>query len=261
MGERNLRAIDLRHTLPNLHNLMLTITSGRGAELKFRWVIVLCFPFYLHLSHKQAFRRRKRPRIPNLGGLPAASSIISASYTLTSDTSEVSSPAMTVPSTPRESEIIPTLPAEPSTPTPAVTPPEERRTFYSPLASFLRARYPSVRTIPLPSTGNGGPPKPKSSLANEVQATSPATGEPFQSHGDTSESQTTSEDEDDVSLADIDIAETATLRGTPTASRASRAGSTSTVKASISIEAPEGTANEKTIRSTSGPPKVIQEST
>jgi len=84
-------------------------------------------------------------------------------------------------------------------------------------------------------------------------------GGPFQNHDDTSESQTTSEDEDDISLTDI--AETATLRGTPTASRASRAGSTSTVKASISIEAPEGTANEKTIRSKSGPPKVVQEST
>ena len=84
-------------------------------------------------------------------------------------------------------------------------------------------------------------------------------GEPFQSHDDTSESQTTSEDEDDSSLADI--AEAATLRGTPTANRASRAGSTSTVKASISIEAPEATANEKTLRSTSVPPKVVQEST
>lgn len=165
---------------------------------------------------------------------------------------------MTVPSTPRESEIIPTLPAEPSTPTPAVTPPAERRSFYSPLATFLRARYPSVRTTPLPSSGNGGL-KPKSSLANEVQAASPDMGEPFQSHGDTSESQTTSEDEDDSSLADI--AETETLSSTLTASRTSRAGSTSTVKASISIEAPETTANEKTIRSSSVPPKVVQEST
>ncbi len=51
MGERNLRAIDLRHTLPNLHNLMLTVTSGRGAELKFRWVNDFCLPF--HLSHKR----------------------------------------------------------------------------------------------------------------------------------------------------------------------------------------------------------------
>jgi hypothetical protein len=50
MGERNLRAIDSRHTLPNLHNLMLTVTSGRGAELKLRWVIDFCFPF--RLSHK-----------------------------------------------------------------------------------------------------------------------------------------------------------------------------------------------------------------
>lgn len=46
MGERNLRAIDLRHTLPNLHNLMLTVTSGRGAELKPRWVIDSRFPVH-----------------------------------------------------------------------------------------------------------------------------------------------------------------------------------------------------------------------
>lgn len=177
---------------------------------------------------------------------------------LASDTSEASSPPVVVPSTPRESEIIPVLPAEPSTPIPAAIPPGERRSFYSPLAALLRARYPSVRTAPLESNGNGVP-KPTSSLANEVRATSPDMGGPFQNHDDTSESQTTSEDEDDISLTDI--AETATLRGTPTASRASRAGSTSTVKASISIEAPEGTANEKTIRSKSGPPKVVQEST
>lgn len=80
-------------------------------------------------------------------------------------------------------------------------------------------------------------------------------GEISQSHGDTSESQTTSEDEDGSSLADT--AETATLRGTPTASRSSREGSTSTVKAPIVIEAPEGTANEKAICSTSIPPKIV----
>ncbi|KAL5495644.1 hypothetical protein ACEPAI_1107 [Sanghuangporus weigelae] len=31
MAERNLRALDLRHTLPNLKNLLLTLTSGEGA--------------------------------------------------------------------------------------------------------------------------------------------------------------------------------------------------------------------------------------
>ncbi len=189
-----------------------------------------------------------------MGGLPATPSTISASSTLASEASEASSLAIAVLPTPRDGEIIPTLPAEPSTPSPAVTPLAERRSFYSPLAALLRARYPSVRTTPLPSTGSGGP-KPKSFLANEVQAVPSDMGELSQSHGDTSESQTTSEDEDDSSLADT--AETATLRGTPTASRASREGSTSTVKAPMAVEAPEGTANEKTICSTSVPPKIV----
>lgn len=189
-----------------------------------------------------------------MSSLSSTPSTISASFTLTSEASEASSPTMTVLPTLRDGEIIPTLPAEPSTPSPAVTPPAERRSFYSPLAALLRARYPSVRATPLPSTGNGGP-KPKSSLANEVLSGSSEVGEISQSHGDTSESQTTSEDEDGSSLADT--AETATLRGTPTASRSSREGSTSTVKAPIVIEAPEGTANEKAICSTSIPPKIV----
>ena len=183
------------------------------------------------------------------------SSMISASFTLAS---EASSPGMSVPPTPRESEIIPTLPAEPSTPAPAVMPHAERRSFYSPIATFLRARYPSIRTTPLPPTGNEGP-KPKSSLANEVLGASPSVGEPSESLGDTSESQTTSEDEDDTgSLADA--TETATLKGTPTASRTSREGSSSTVKASISAEASEDTTNEKTTHPGSAPSEIVQES-
>lgn len=31
MTDRNLRAMDLRHTLPNLKNLLLTLTSGESA--------------------------------------------------------------------------------------------------------------------------------------------------------------------------------------------------------------------------------------
>jgi UV radiation resistance-associated gene protein len=35
MAERNLQALDLRHTLPNLKNLLLTLTSGATIVLKF----------------------------------------------------------------------------------------------------------------------------------------------------------------------------------------------------------------------------------
>lgn len=76
-------------------------------------------------------------------------------------------------------------------------------------------------------------------------------GELFQ---DTSESQSTSEDDDDSSVADT--VETALLR-----SRASREGSTSTIKASRSVEAREGTTNEKIVRPTPVLTKVVQEST
>jgi len=33
MANRNLRALDMRHTLPNLKNLLLTLTSGEGVQL------------------------------------------------------------------------------------------------------------------------------------------------------------------------------------------------------------------------------------
>jgi hypothetical protein len=33
MADRDLRALDMRHTLPNLKNLLLTLTNGEGARL------------------------------------------------------------------------------------------------------------------------------------------------------------------------------------------------------------------------------------
>lgn len=36
MADKNLRALDMRHTLPNLKNLLLTLTSGEGVQLP--WV-------------------------------------------------------------------------------------------------------------------------------------------------------------------------------------------------------------------------------
>ena len=33
MADQELRALDMRHTLPNLKNLLLTLTSGEGAPL------------------------------------------------------------------------------------------------------------------------------------------------------------------------------------------------------------------------------------
>jgi UV radiation resistance-associated gene protein len=33
MADRDLRALDMRHTLPNLKNLLLTLTDGEGTRL------------------------------------------------------------------------------------------------------------------------------------------------------------------------------------------------------------------------------------
>lgn len=35
MADRDLRALDMRHTLPNLKNLLLTLTDGEGASLRY----------------------------------------------------------------------------------------------------------------------------------------------------------------------------------------------------------------------------------
>lgn len=34
MGDRDLRALDMRHTLPNLKNLLLTLTDGECASVE-----------------------------------------------------------------------------------------------------------------------------------------------------------------------------------------------------------------------------------
>lgn len=36
LTERNLRATDMRHTLPNIKNLLLTLTNGSPEEPKLR---------------------------------------------------------------------------------------------------------------------------------------------------------------------------------------------------------------------------------
>ena len=41
MVDRNLRALDMRHTLPNLKNLLLTLTDGEHAHPPYvLWIIV-----------------------------------------------------------------------------------------------------------------------------------------------------------------------------------------------------------------------------
>jgi hypothetical protein len=35
MADRDLRALDMRHTLPNLKNLLLILTDGEGVSLQY----------------------------------------------------------------------------------------------------------------------------------------------------------------------------------------------------------------------------------
>ncbi|KZV95598.1 hypothetical protein EXIGLDRAFT_834201 [Exidia glandulosa HHB12029] len=109
MMDRNLRALDLRHTLPNLMNLLLTLT-GPDAE-----------PPHKH---------RRRPVSPQLS------------------VKELHPPPAATHAAPArqasESEIVRDLPAEqPSSHAAVPSTPGERRSMFSPLAAMLRARYPS----------------------------------------------------------------------------------------------------------------------
>ncbi|KAJ7171868.1 hypothetical protein C8R43DRAFT_1146446 [Mycena crocata] len=120
MADRDLRALDMRHTLPNLKNLLLTLTDGEGAKLS----VTRSFS-----SPELSVRGLESPR--------------------------AESPVETGPSTPKavySSE----LPAEGNTPpasgstTPTVETAKKGYSFIglSPIAGFLRARYPSAIRAP-----------------------------------------------------------------------------------------------------------------
>ncbi|KAF7367375.1 hypothetical protein MSAN_00800000 [Mycena sanguinolenta] len=121
MADRDLRALDMRHTLPNLKNLLLTLTDGEGAQL---------------------------------GGPRAFDSPELALTGLESPRAE--SPALVVES---ENGSVPsfrrrgnTPPASGST-TPTTETAKKGRSFIglSPIAGFLRARYPSAIRTPTPT--------------------------------------------------------------------------------------------------------------
>ncbi|KAJ6569615.1 hypothetical protein B0H19DRAFT_700690 [Mycena capillaripes] len=116
MADRELRALDMRHTLPNLKNLLLTLTDGEGAQL----------------SGPRSFNS---PEL-SVTGL---------------ESPRAESPVENSPSTPKvvySAE----LPAEGNTPpasgstTPTTEAMKKGRSFIglSPIAGFLRARYPSA---------------------------------------------------------------------------------------------------------------------
>ncbi|KAG6869056.1 hypothetical protein C0993_004729 [Termitomyces sp. T159_Od127] len=124
MADRDLRALDMRHTLPNLKNLLLTLTDGERA------LLVQSKPSDSPLSLASELELVSRPESP---------------VDLNSVTPKVSHTAILEGSTPSASRS--------STPTAAADPSKKPRSFiaFSPLTDFLRGRYPSSSRISMES--------------------------------------------------------------------------------------------------------------
>ncbi|KAG8994878.1 hypothetical protein FRB94_009627 [Tulasnella sp. JGI-2019a] len=113
MTERNLRATDMRHTLPNVKNLLLTLTNGSSEEPKLR---------KRELSVVQASLNIERSTTPTSpAGLVGETAIASGTPTITNGFDEVAVTSVAVPGT--GSDLTP------------------RRQFLSPLATMLRLKY------------------------------------------------------------------------------------------------------------------------
>lgn len=135
MADRDLRALDMRHTLPNLKNLLLTLTDGETTRLGYATFIdiLLFMP-----NHATNFRNPRMVISPttSASGLesPRAQSPPPLELNM-SCSSDPEGPNRTPPS------------SGATTPT-ATASSDDRKTrsllgFY-PLAGFLRSRYPSV---------------------------------------------------------------------------------------------------------------------
>ncbi|KAG6840851.1 hypothetical protein C0991_003721 [Blastosporella zonata] len=129
MTDRDLRALDMRHTLPNLKNLLLTLTDGEGASLQ--QTRPPDSPMSL-ASELDLASRPESPTDPN------------------STTPKASTAAILEGNTPPASGA--------TTPTAAVTDVTKKgRPFlgFSPLTDFLRGRYPSSSRISIKSNPDG----------------------------------------------------------------------------------------------------------
>jgi UV radiation resistance-associated gene protein len=140
MADRDLRALDMRHTLPNLKNLLLTLTDGVGARLAY----VTLFCKLCKLSETILVIDSSPPAlnspVPSASGLESPRAKSPPTLTLTP-----SSPHDTDHTRQSDAEI-----ADGNTPpsSGATTPTHDRKTrsllgLY-PLTGFLRSRYPSI---------------------------------------------------------------------------------------------------------------------
>lgn len=139
MADRDLRALDMRHTLPNLKNLLLTLTDGEGVRLRY------VTASYFGLRYTDASNRRPLP--------PSSPMSLVSDLESSSSSSRADSPVEHDSHTPEITTII-DLPAGGSTPptsgsatptTAATDASKKPRPFlgFSPFTDFLRGRYPS----------------------------------------------------------------------------------------------------------------------
>ncbi|KAJ4499319.1 UV radiation resistance protein and autophagy-related subunit 14-domain-containing protein [Lentinula lateritia] len=130
MAKHDLRAIDIRHTLPNLKNLLLTLTDGEDVPMR--------PPFKRVASPVSSLSGLESPRSQSL----ASSQEIANSNTTTPKATCVDLPPEITP--PASGSSTPTTPSAPT----SVSMDTLKKTSrflggFTPFSGFLRARYPS----------------------------------------------------------------------------------------------------------------------
>lgn len=187
MSDRNLRALDMRHTLPNLKNLLLTLSDGEGATLG--WAHISSFETHAHGSLLSDLRSSTTP----LTGLESPVRPLSAAEqspsTVSTSTMVTKLPEATDESPPHSGS---TTPSKASVDAHHGSFSRMSKPFFG-LSGFLRSRYPSsaqrpsVKAVP-------------ESLENGVEGEN---GEEGQMTGSTEESG--SDDEDRRTLRGLPV--------------------------------------------------------
>ncbi|KAJ3724290.1 UV radiation resistance protein and autophagy-related subunit 14-domain-containing protein [Lentinula guzmanii] len=129
MVEHDLRAIDIRHTLPNLKNLLLTLTDGEDVPIG--------PPSHRAASPISSFSGLESPRPQS----PSSPQDIANSNTTTPKASNVHLPPASTP--PASGSSTPTAPGAPTSVSMDTLKKTSRFLSLTPFADFLRVRYPS----------------------------------------------------------------------------------------------------------------------
>ncbi|KAF8213708.1 hypothetical protein K438DRAFT_1106362 [Mycena galopus ATCC 62051] len=127
MADRELRALDMRHTLPNLKNLLLTLTDGEGAQL----------------SGPRAFNSPEQT-LTGLESPRAESPVV-----------ETANGSGTTPTTPKAVEYSTELPAEGNTPPPSFLRARYPSAIRTPTPTKVTEAEASEPSIEEPAINNG----------------------------------------------------------------------------------------------------------